>query len=94
MKLKQPGIDYIGLGVGALIFDEQGKLLLTKRGPKAKNEVGKWEIPGGGVEFGETVEEAVVREIKEELAITISVQEMLQVADHIIDVTGGGPHYP
>lgn len=84
LAMKTPGIDYVGLGVGALIFNDQYQLLLTKRGPKAKNEVGKWEIPGGGVEFGESLKEAVVREIKEELGITIQVVELLQVADHII----------
>lgn len=43
------GIDYIGVAVGAMIFNEEGKLFLTKRGKKARNERGCWEIPGGGV---------------------------------------------
>ena len=60
------GVDYIGVGVGAAIFNREGKLFLTLRGKKAKNERGKWEIPGGGVEFGETFEQALKRELKEE----------------------------
>jgi 8-oxo-dGTP diphosphatase len=80
----KPGQDYIGVGVGALIFNDEGSLLLTLRGKQAKNEVGKWEIPGGAVEFGETIQEALKREIKEELGIEIEVVEMLQICDHII----------
>lgn len=78
------GIDYIGVGMGALVFNDEGKLLLTKRGKKAKNERGKWEIPGGALEFGETFKEGLQREIKEELDITIEVGEILQLCDHMI----------
>ena len=78
------GSDYIGVGVRALIFNEEGKIFLTKRGPEAKNERGKWEIPGGSVEFGETFAETIKREVMEEYGVTISVKEMLHLADHII----------
>lgn len=78
------GIDHIGVGVGALIFDEAGKLLLTKRGQHAKNERGRWEIPGGAIEFGETFEQGLKREIREELGIEIELKDMLQLADHLI----------
>lgn len=84
MQKAKAGKDYIGVGVGALIFNDEGHLLLTLRGKKAKNERGKWEIPGGAVEFGETIENALKREIKEELDIEIEVLEMLQLCDHII----------
>lgn len=78
------GTDCIGVGVGALIFNDEGKILLALRGQKAKNERGKWEIPGGAVDFGETLKDAIVREAKEELGVEIEVIEMLQVADHIL----------
>ena len=78
------GVDYIGVGVGAVIFNNKGEVLITKRGKKAKNEKGKWEIPGGGVEFGETLKEALMREMKEELDIEIEIIELLGVYDHII----------
>lgn len=78
------GIDYIGVGIGAVIVDTEGKMLLSKRGPKAKNERGKWEFPGGGVEFGDTMEETIKREMKEELGITIETYQQLPVLDHII----------
>lgn len=78
------GKDTVGVGVGALIFNDEGKLLLSLRGKKAKNEVGKWEIPGGAINFGETLEAGLKREVKEELDLDIEVEEMLQLCDHII----------
>lgn len=81
----QRGVDYIGVGVGAIIVDKTtGKLFLAKRGPKAKNERGLWEFPGGSVEFGETLRAALIREIREEYGITIEVGQLLTVTDHIL----------
>lgn len=78
------GIDHIGIGVGALIFDSQGQVFLSKRGPQARNEVGCWEFPGGGVQFNETMEQALRREIEEEYGITINVIEQLAAFDHLL----------
>lgn len=80
----KPGVDYIGVGVGAVIFNSEGKLLLTKRGNKSRNEVGKWEIPGGRVQWGERLEDAIKREVKEELGVDIEIIELLDVYDHLI----------
>lgn len=78
------GIDYIGVGVGAAIINREGKLFITLRGKKAKNERGKWEIPGGSVEFGETLKETLKREVQEEYGFKIEIVELLDVCDHII----------
>jgi 8-oxo-dGTP diphosphatase len=78
------GIDYIGVSVGAMIFNDKHDLLLCKRGQKAKNERGCWEIPGGAVEFGETLQEAIKREMKEELNVEVELLEQLPAANHII----------
>ena len=78
------GIDYIGVGSGAMIFNDRGKVFITQRGPKTRNEAGKWDSPGGAVEFGERCEDAVVREVKEEFDIDIRVTEFLEVVSHII----------
>jgi 8-oxo-dGTP diphosphatase len=82
------GIDYIGVGVGALIVDGQGRLFLARRGSRAKNERGLWEFPGGSVEFGETLAEALQREMREEYGIEIQVGELLDVVDHILPDEG------
>lgn len=81
------GIDYIGVGVGAIIIRD-GRLFLSQRGPLAKNERGLWEFPGGSVEFGETLAVALRREMREEYGIEIRVGELLDVADHILPDEG------
>lgn len=78
------GVDYIGVGVGAAIFDRKGHLFLGLRGKNVRNERGKWQIPGGSVEFGETLEQALKREILEEHRIIIDIVELLGICDHII----------
>jgi mutator protein MutT len=82
------GIDYIGVGVGALIIDDQGRLFLSRRGAKAKNERGLWEFPGGSVEFGEKLADALRREMREEYDIEIQIGELLDVVDHILPEEG------
>ena len=82
------GVDYIGVGVGALIVNSSGKLFLAKRGPSARNERGLWEFPGGSVEFGETLESALQREMREEFGIEIIVGELLDVINHILPEEG------
>jgi len=66
------------VGVGAVILHE-GRLLLVKRGVEPGK--GKWSIPGGVVELGERVRDAVVREVKEECGLDIEV-----VVDRPMDV--------
>jgi 8-oxo-dGTP diphosphatase len=78
------GIDYIGVGVGAIIVNSEGRLFLAQRGPLAKNERGRWEFPGGSVEFGETLAHALAREMREEFGIDIQVGQLLDVVDHIL----------
>jgi mutator protein MutT len=78
------GRDYIGVGVGAMVFNAEGMVFLAKRGPQAKNERGCWEFPGGGVEFGETLVDAIRREFREEYQMDIDVVELLGVSDHIL----------
>jgi 8-oxo-dGTP diphosphatase len=82
------GIDYIGVGVGALIVAPDGRLFFAQRGPLAKNERGLWEFPGGAVEFGEKLADALRREIQEEYGMEIEVGELLDVADHILPDEG------
>jgi 8-oxo-dGTP diphosphatase len=82
------GIDYIGVGVGAILVDEEGRLFLARRGPQAKNERGLWEFPGGSVELGERLADALRREMREEYGIEISVGELLDVVDHILPAEG------
>ena len=78
------GYDYIGVGVGAVVFNIEGEVLLSRRGPQATNERGCWEFPGGKVGFGERRGEAIQRELRKEHGIEIEVLALLGVNDHIL----------
>ena len=57
----------IMIGVGAVIEDGAGKILLVKHIPERGGFwQGKWICPGGALEFGETIEEGIKREVREE----------------------------
>lgn len=56
------------LVVAAALVDVDGRVLITRR-PEGKAMAGLWEFPGGKVDAGETPEQALVRELREELAI-------------------------
>ena len=57
--------------VAAALVDLDGKVLIARR-PKGKTMAGLWEFPGGKVENDETPEAALIRELKEELSISVS----------------------
>lgn len=72
--------------VAALIWDND-KFLICRR-PKNKARALLWEFAGGKVEFGETKEQALIRECKEELDITISVEDIfMDVVHEYPDIT-------
>jgi 8-oxo-dGTP diphosphatase len=73
------------VGVGGVVIHE-GRVLLIKRGQEPL--LGRWVIPGGRVELGETLEEALVREILEETSIHARPKEILTVFDRI-EKSGG-----
>jgi 8-oxo-dGTP pyrophosphatase MutT (NUDIX family) len=60
--------------VAAIIFDDAGRVLLQQRGDN-----GYWGLPGGSVELGETVAEAVVREVAEETGYTVEIVRLVGV---------------
>ena len=60
--------------VSAVIFDRRGRLLLQQR-----SDGGQWGLPGGSVEIGESVRDAVVREVKEETGLTVAVKRLIGI---------------
>lgn len=80
-KHLEKGKDFIGVGVGAVIL-QQDQILLLQR--LKEPEAGCWGIAGGAVEFGETIEAAIQRELKEELAIEAQILTLLGVTNHIL----------
>lgn len=61
----------INLVVACALIDIDGRVLLQQR-PEGKQHAGLWEFPGGKVEAGETSDQALIRELKEELNIDTS----------------------
>lgn len=70
------------VGVGAIWNDQQQQILIARR--RLEGLIGGlWEFPGGKVEVGETIEECIRREIREELGIEITVGQHLITIEHI-----------
>ncbi len=61
--------------VAALIFDSQNRVIITQR-QEGSHLAGKWEFPGGRIENDETPEQALKREIKEEIGLDIAVGQL------------------
>jgi ADP-ribose pyrophosphatase YjhB (NUDIX family) len=69
------------VGIGAVIICD-GRILLEKR--KYDPGRGRWSIPGGLVDLGEKVEQAVIREVKEETGLDVDKPEHLDVVDNVV----------
>jgi len=67
--------------VCALIVNDDGRVLAARRS-SSMDLPGKWEFPGGKVEPGETPQEALIREIKEELGVLIRISDTMSVHVH------------
>ncbi len=78
------------LGVGALILRDDS-ILLVERGNEPLK--GYWSLPGGAVEAGERLEEAVRREVREETGLEIDAISMFEIFERIIRDNEGRPEY-
>jgi 8-oxo-dGTP diphosphatase len=78
------------LGVGALIFEGRNILLVERAKEPLK---GYWSLPGGIVEAGERLEDAVRREVREETGLEIDPLEMFEIFERIMPDTDGLPEY-
>ena len=68
------------VGVGAVIVDGD-RVLLVQRGREPMK--GRWTLPGGGLELGETLAEGVVREVQEETGLLVEPIELVELLDRI-----------
>ena len=86
------------VGVGAVIVDdhheenrEENRVLLIRRGTAPL--LGEWSLPGGVLECGETLREAVAREAREETGLVVETDEMLGVYERLIRGDAGRVRY-
>jgi len=80
------------IGVSACVWRD-GKVLLVERGKEPWK--GKWSLPGGSLEFGETVREAAQRELAEETGVAADLVKLVDIDDAITRDEAGRPvlHY-
>ncbi len=64
----------VRVGVGVIVKNREGAILLEKR-----SDCGMWGLPGGRIEAGESVQDAAIREVKEETGLTIKITKLLGV---------------
>lgn len=87
------GIDHIGVGIVAVVHDGHGRILLMKRGQKARDEQGRWDVCGGAIEFGETIDQAIKREVAEELCTEPTEVVFLSAYDAHREHNGDKTHW-
>lgn len=75
------GIDYTGVAIVYFCHDGQGNFLMSKRSKNCRDEHGRWDQGGGGLEFDHDVIETLKREIKEEYCTDVLAYEFLGYRD-------------
>jgi len=78
------------VGVGAIIVADGGVLLVQRANEPLR---GHWSLPGGAVEAGETLRDAIVREVREETGLEINVGPVVDVLDRITSDSEGRPRF-
>ncbi len=78
VRRSKPGAPVVLVAAAALV-DTDGRVLLAQR-PEGKSMAGLWEFPGGKVHDGETPEQALIRELHEELALDVSESCLAPIA--------------
>ena len=86
-------IDCIGICVSYICHDGKGRIVLNKRGKNSRDEQGRWDCGGGGLDFGTTVEETLRKEIKEEYGADVISFEFLGYRDVFRELDGKKTHW-
>jgi 8-oxo-dGTP diphosphatase len=87
------GVDYTGITCGCICHDGEGHVLMSKRSINCRDEQGAWEFGGGSMEFGETLEEHVAREVKEEYCADVTDLQMIGVKANLREHEGVKTHW-
>ena len=87
------GVDYTGVCIIYFCHDGQGNYLFAKRSNNCRDEHGCWDIGGGGLEFGDTVEDTIKKEIMEEYCTDVKDFEFLGYRDVHREHNGNKTHW-
>ncbi len=87
------GIDHIGICVGFLCHDGDGRFLFAKRSANCRDEHGTWDCGGGALDFGNKVEEQLRQEIKEEYCADVIESEFIGYRDVFRTIDGRKSHW-
>lgn len=85
-EIKRPSI-----GIGVMIQNKNGDVLMGLR--QGSHGEGEWSFPGGHLDFGETMEEAAKREVKEETGLGVGSLKLISVADEMRYIKSDNKHY-
>lgn len=87
------GEDYVGVTVSYFCHDGKGNFVLNKRGENCRDEQGCWDNGGGGLDFGDGVEETLRKEIREEYGADVLRQEFLGYREVFREHAGKKTHW-
>lgn len=88
-----PGIDYIGITTPFYCHDGKGHLLLSQRSTGARDEHGAWDPGSGQLEFGSTIEDNILREVREEYGCDGTIQKVLPAHSILRTLNGKPTHW-
>lgn len=92
-SIGRKGMDYTGVCIIFFCHDGKGNVLMNKRSQNCRDEQGRWDIGGGGLEFGETVENTLKSEIREEYSTEVLEHEFLGYRDVHRELAGVKTHW-
>ena len=92
-EVLRPGIDYIGTTTPFYCNDGKGNFVMHKRGGNDRDDKGVWDFGGGQVDFGEEIENSVLREVAEEWGVKGKIQEQLPAHSMLRTLSGIQTHW-
>jgi 8-oxo-dGTP pyrophosphatase MutT (NUDIX family) len=89
----KPGIDYPGVGVSFFCYGNDGRFVMSKRGKNCSDEVGLWDLGGGKIEHGQTIEQALLSEISQEYRVIPEEFKYLGTRESFRSINGEVVHF-